>query len=186
MKKKSNYSKLLEITSINKTSLTKILLLVILTLLIFILKDILINIFFFTCIFIISALSIYWKRFTKLSLGIELYSFFSIVLSITISPKVGIFFAVSSIILGYLLINRFCYMMLVPIIGCVIISVLSPYLYYFEFPIIGLILNFIYNLIIHLIYVLILRFKLINSIMSFAFNFLLNILLFNYVLEYII
>jgi hypothetical protein len=144
-----------------------------------ILRNFLLSFFMAFSLFIIASLSMYWKKFTRLSLGIELNSFLTILLSFAFGPTVGMLFGVFSIIIGYFLVNRLCFVMLIPMFGCISISLLSGKFLFFGMPLAGIVLSLIYNLIIHSIYVFLMRFRLSSSIMSFSINLLLNAILFS-------
>ena len=63
---------------------------------VFIMKDYVSSFLLASFLFSIAVVSIIWKRFTKLSLGLELNSFLTIILSLAYNPVIGIMFGVFS------------------------------------------------------------------------------------------
>ncbi|MBN1503108.1 hypothetical protein JW930_06185 [Candidatus Woesearchaeota archaeon] len=148
---------------------------------ILLLKRRLSSIFLVIILIFLASVSIYWKRFTRLSLGIELNSFVTIILSSTYTTIFGLVIGVITVFIGYLLNRRVCMYMFIPMIGVSLIAFLSPLFSPLGITTAGIVLNLIYNGIIHFIYVVLLKNNFLNSILSFSINFLLNIYLFYYI-----
>jgi hypothetical protein len=145
---------------------------------VFALKQYLMSFFLSLILFSIACLSVFWKRFTRLSLGIELNSFLTIILSLAYGSKVGIVFGVLSVLVGYILAQRVCLMMLIPMAGSIFVAAIADHTAFLGVVMAGILLNILYNIFIHTFYVFIFRFNPASSMMSFSINLILNLVLF--------
>jgi len=137
-------------------------------------------------LFFLGCISTFYKRFTRVSLGIELITFATLFYTLSLGTFLSIIASIFMVFIAALISNRLCIPTGIQII-CYILTILitSPLK---TLPVIayGIIFVFLFNLFLHFTYVFIMNFQATNSITSFIINLALNLYLINNILIKII
>jgi len=136
------------------------------------------SVFLSLILIIIGSLSTIYKRFVRVSTGIELITFAAIVLCYLNGPVFGIIAAIIMVVVQAFLTNRICIPMFVQIGAYIIICLLSGMILGSNLLVGAMILVVIYNILIHSAYILLFRFNPANSAISLPVNIIINYLLF--------
>jgi len=136
------------------------------------------SVFLTLLLLILGIVSIFWKRFVKMSLGFELITFVTIVLCFGINPVFGFVAAVIMVIVGSFISGRICIPMFVKIGAYAVVCLVSLPFLNMNIVITGILLALLYNIITHFVYVFVFGFNPVNSVIDFILNMLLNVFVF--------
>ena len=134
---------------------------------------------------LLGCFSLIWKRFLRLSLGIELITFATVIFALKYDLIFAILAALAMVFVSNYLIGRLCPTMLIPMISYALVALLAVLLPG-DVTSIGKICTIVGNIVLHFIYVFIARFRIENSLLYFVINVILNFWLFTTVAPFVI
>lgn len=126
---------------------------------------------------LLGIVSLFWKRYVRLSLGFEMITFATVLLAYSLNPLLAILAGIIMVVIGNYLAGRICMPIFAQIIAYTAVAIFASVLPY-DIASTGKICTIIFNLVLHAMYILLFRFRIENSVLSFILNTVINFFLF--------